>query len=244
MINVYLTGELGGKITRWSSNNIGDNWNDINIRKWAKANPGIVPNPGKNIARKQKNNGYTLPTAFIAQHSGNRVYRFGDLVLFFKSLFHIRRDNSLRDIISHVTKNRQDFELSFSKEHFFDNIELFTDVDKLVQAIIKIIKICLESNNEEKAVLEISFYNKEESTFLIVHHKNSIYGKSLKNVLERIGEDQSNLIQSQINGLCDLFIEADFGQGEYARVNLWDEEAEMKATRINEMNGVKYVLRF
>ena len=66
----------------------------------------------------------------------------------------------------------------------------------------------------------------------------------MKNVLERIGEDQSNLIQSQINGLCDLFIEADFGQGEYARVNLWDEEAEMKATRINEMNGVKYILRF
>ncbi len=246
LMNAYLLGDLNGMFRRWSSNCIIDNWNYINIRSWAKDNPGIIPNPGKNIARKQKNNGYTLPKAFIAKHSGNRVYRFGDLVLFFKSLFHIRRDNSLRSIIEHVTKNRQDIELNFSEDNFFDNIELLTDVDKLIQAFLRIVKICAEnhSNSEVKLMLDVSFYNKEGYTFFVIHHKNSVYGKSLKNVMERIGEEQSNLIESQINGLCDLFIEADFGQGEYARVNLWDEATEMRDTRIEKMNGVKYLLRF
>ncbi len=250
LINSYLTGELGGKLNRWSSNKIGDSWNDVNIRKWAKENPGIVPNPGKNIARKQKSNGYTLPDSFIAEHSGNRVYRFSDLVLFFKSLFHIRRDNSLRDIINHETKvhqdNYKDIKLSFEEDNFYDNIELFTDVDKLVQAFRKIINMCKANHKDEESqpIITLSFYNKEDETYFVVHHKNSKYGKSLTNALERIGVDQSGLIKSQINGLCDLFIEADFGQGEFARVNLWDAETEMKGTKTDMIKGVKYILRF
>lgn len=245
-INAYFTGIIGGKITRWSSNKIGDNWNDVNIRRWAKENPGIVPNPGSNIARKQKNNGYTLPKAFIANHTGKRVFRFSDLVLFFKSQFHLRRDNSLRNIIKHITSNRTDIEIIFYEDRFYDNIELFTDVDKLVQAFKRIIDVCVDSNSDKeiKPKLEISFFNDDLFTFFVIHHKNTVYGKSIKNVLERIGEQHSALIRNQVNGLCDLYLEADFGQGDYARINLWDEKEKMISQKIEKIEGVKYILKF
>ena len=244
-INAYFTGVIGGKITRWSSNEIGDNWNDVNIRRWAKENPGIVPNPGSNIARKQKNNGYTLPKAFIANHTGKRIFRFSDLVLFFKSQFHLRRDNSLRNIIKHITCNRNDIEIYFSEDRFYDNIELFTDVDKLVQAFNRIIDVCVENSEKDiKPKIEISFFNDELFTFFVIHHMNTEYGKSLKDVLERIGEQHSALIKNQVNGLCDLYLEANFGQGNYARINLWDEKEKMESQKIEKIEGVKYILRF
>jgi len=232
-INAYFTGEIGGKITRWSSNKIGDNWNDVNIRRWAKENPGIVPNPGSNIARKQKNNGYTLPKAFIAYHTGKRIFRFSDLVLFFKSQFHLRRDNSLRNIIKYMTSNRKDIEIFFSEDRFYDNIELFTDVDKLVQGFNRIIDVCVESNPKKdiKPKIEISFFNDDSFTFFVIHHLNTVYGKTLKDVLERIGEQHSALIRNQLNGLCDLYLEANFGQGNYARINLWDEKEKMESQK-------------
>lgn len=245
LMDMYLLGTSGGQFKRWSSNQIAENWNDPNLRKWALDNPGIIPIPGKNIAKIQKNNGYQLPNSFIDKITKKRIKKFGDLVVLFKCLFHIRRDNSLRSLIENIINDRE-IERYFSPDHFYDNIELFTDVDKLGQALNKIIGICVENNPDKtkKPIIEFSFYNQKEYTYFTIHHRNTVYGKSLKNALERMGEKQADLINNQINGLCDLFVEADFGQNEYARINLWDAEPIMKEERIDKVEGVKYILRF
>ncbi len=247
LISVYITGKnlLEEPIKSWGRN-INYNWGCEEILSWAKQNPGIIPNPGQNIKIKQKKSGFTLSKPFLSDITGERINSFSGLVIYFKSLFHIRHDNSLKKILNVVNNNNfQDNEFSFS-ENFWENIELLTDVDKLIQAYKIIIRICIKANGDEPAKFELSFYDdtNANSTFFEIHHLNSGYKKTLSNSLERIGEEQSNLIQNQINGLCDLIIEAKFGDGKSARINLWDENPKFFSTEINETIGVKYILKF
>lgn len=250
MMTVYLTGEIG-KSKTWSSNNVKENWHYANIIKWAEQHKGIVPNPGGNIARKQRNTGYKLESSFISKITGERILNFVEVVIFFKSLFHIRRDNSLKKIIEHInatdkdiSKEDSNFEISFSEENFYENVELFTDVDKLCQAYKAILSIC--RNNQPKASqptqIELAFYSNGKHTYFEIHHLNTVYGKSLKDAT-RIGEKQADLIKHQINGLCDLIIEADFDHNDYARVTLWTK-MRPEVERIDPVVGVKYILRF
>lgn len=239
LIYAYLSGSK-----EWSNNRVKINWKSPELIEWANANPGKVASPGRNIAVKQRSNGFRLPEPFSSVVSGRRIASFTELVIFFKSLFHIRRDNSLRNNISYINRSIDNVDIKFS-ENFNEGIELFTDVDKLLQAYKNIIKICADcSVNDESPIIEISFYKDEKNVYLCIHHTNTKYGKTKDDSLKRIGESQSDLIKNQINGLCDLFIEADFGNEEYARINLWDESDELKAVNIAELQGVKYILRF
>ena len=239
LIFAYLKGPK-----EWSSNRVVINWSSNELISWSNENKGKIASPGKNIAAKQKNYGFKLPNPFVSSINGQRVATFTNLVIFFKTLFHIRRDNSLKNIITYNNKSIENVNITFSS-NFNENIELFTDVDKLLQAYKNIIKICTDCSLEgEQPVFEISFYKEENNVYFCIHHINTKYGKTLDDSLKRIGESQSNLIKNQINGLCDLFIEADFGNKEYARINLWDESDELKAQNIAEMQGVKYILRF
>lgn len=238
LIKAYLSGT-----NKWSSEKVEINWVSPELIKWSKENPGKVASPGKNIAKGQKNNGFRLSKAFISPINNRRVASFTELVIYFKTLIHIRRDNSLKDNIEVANKKINDIEVSFSN-NFNEGIELFTDVDKLLQAYKKIIRICKEcSKNKEIPKFEISFYKDERSVYLCIHHINTKYGKTLSASLNRIGEGQAALIKNQINGLCDLYIEADFGESEYARINLWDG-SDLTSEQIPEMQGVKYILKF
>lgn len=244
LITVYLTGSCG-KETKWSSNSVEVNWKYNGLIEWSKQNAAKVPNPGRNIAIKQQNAGYRMESSFRSIYTGRRILTFGDLVIFFKSMFHIRRDNSLKTIIEYISKEKSGFEISFSKERFYDNLELFTDIDKLCQAYNNILKICKNNqpNQEEDTRIELSFHNNDNYTYFEIYHLNTVYGKSASNAIHRIGNDQMELIKNQINGLCDLFIEADFGNGDYERINLWDGN-ERRCKKIDSIKGVKYILRF
>lgn len=260
LINVYLTGEdFKGKTTdefgeliSWSSNRISINWNSEDLKQWAKDNPHIIPNPGKNIAKNQKNSGFNLKNAIISKIDGKRIKTFSELVIFFKNQFHLRKDNSLHTILTKTNEkieDRNNVDITFDEDKFNHSVELFTDIDKIIQAYKHIIKICqtCKEKDSEPAKIELSFYDddKSKSTFFCIHHKNTIYRKSLKSALERIGESQYRLIKNQINGLCDLYIEAMFEDGKKARINLWDQEKEMTSKLIEEeIEGVKYILKF
>lgn len=255
LISTYLTGTSGKKDQRekkdWSSNGIDINWNSPLILEWAKEHPHIIPSPGKNIAKKQKSNGYILSSAFKSNITETRIKSFTDLVIFFKSQFHIRKDNSLRTILEKVNSKwkPEDVQISFVENGFNDSVELFTDVDKLIQAYQKIVEICIENRSEDNEPIQIqlSFYDDAEtqSTFFCIHHLNTVYKKTSKNSTERIGTAHSNLISKQINGLSDLYIEARFGDGVSGRLNLWDENDEFKFQSLQEdITGVKYILRF
>lgn len=253
-VSTYLTGASGKNDERekkdWSSNKIEINWNCAQIQEWATQNPHIIPSPGKNIARKQKNNGYILPSAFNSDRTGTRIKSFADLVIFFKSQFHIRQDNTLRSILQIVNKRwkEEDVNIAFIDGQFNDSVELFTDVDKLIQAYEKIIDICIEnrSDNKEPIQIQLSFYDDANSkeTFFCIHHTNTTYRKTSKNATERIGDKHSSLITNQINGLCDLYVEAKFGDGACGKLNLWDGESALHLQSLQDIIGVKYILRF
>ena len=85
----------------------------------------------------------------------------------------------------------------------------------------------------------------------MIHDKNSRYGKNLDAATKRIGESHSKLIEKQINGLCDLYVEADFDNQEFARIALWNENSHplgelpnIDVKRLNNCQGVKYILIF
>ena len=241
LIKAYLTGG-----TKWSEEKIEISWASPDLMNWALNNPGKVPNPDESLENQL---GFELIRPFNSILKGERINSFSKLVYFFKYLFHIRSDNSLRKFIelNNVKKKWKDkFEFEINNDEFYDNLELFTDVDKLIQAYNKILKIILEvqvSNNLTKPNIKLSFKNDNTDTLFSIHHKNSVYMKTIDNTLERIGSLQTNLIENQINGLCDLYIKADFGNNHFAEVNLWNGKPRV-ATKLSNFIGVEYILKF
>lgn len=247
MAYVGLTSE------KWSSLNVGTSWNSNDIVAWSREHSAVIPSPGKNIARQQRDNGFKMKEPYISNINGQRILSFKDLVIYFKSLFHIRRDNSLRKIITYQNEHIEidGLDIEFASEAFDDRIELLTNVDKLVQAYKEIIKICRNANKSGPLKIELSFYEEGDSVFFTIHDINHPYGKTLKSAIERIGQEQTNLIKNQINGLCDLYIEADFGNDEYARIGLWTnqssilgEKPNIIVDKLDKAEGVKYILKF
>ena len=253
LIRVYITGkDYQGNLKKWSTSQFKTNWQSEDLKKWGEENPHIIPNPGPNIAKKQQNYGFKLTERNTSYLSDTPVRNLKELVIYFKALFHIRRDNSLKQILMLQNSKIDNIKegrviVDFSPSNFFENIELLTDVDKLIQAYKKIISICCDNQNKEfgeKTLIELSFYEQDEHSYFSIHHTNSQYGKTVRNAIERIGKDQASLIENQINGLCDLFIEANFGDNQYFRINLWDKKKKTERQEIDKMQGVKYIMRF
>lgn len=241
---------MGGKDKTWGSREkIKFNWMSPQLKKWANENPGKVPNPGKNIAKKQRNSGFNLSEPFLSEITGQRVVSFRELVIYYKNLFHIRLGNSLLLLIKR--KNQEEVwynnvNVSFKEGAFPENIEIFTDVDKLLWAYDRIIKICRKNQNErygDKPDIELSLIEADGKTCFCIHHKNSVYGKSHL-AASRLGTDQAELIKNNVNGLCNLYIEADFGQGKGYRVDLWSPNGGLCEEIKGKTEGVKYIIEF
>lgn len=251
LILVYLTGKsYDGKYTKWSSENIDINWKSPELFEWAKVNPGFVPNPGEKMVSLTKNKGFKLSKTITSKLKDQRINYFSNLVIHFKNLFHLKDDNSLREIIENVNLSKHwvkkvDFEIA--DDFFRKNLELFTDVDKLIQAYNKIIEMIIDVSEKKqlgKPSVILSFIEVKGEIEFAIHHTNSVYQKPISRpTIDRIGEAQTLLIKNQINGLCDLYLKADFGNGEYAEINLWDGK-ERQFTKIDSFVGVKYILKF
>jgi hypothetical protein len=104
------------------------------------------------------------------------VRTFSDLVIYFKRLFHIRKDNSLKNLI--LTENetrgwnsRIKFEIEDSD--FPNNIEFFTDVDRLIQAYNIIIELTIEHKKmpDEKDHVKLSLSEKDNRIEFSILHK-------------------------------------------------------------------------
>ena len=251
LISVYLTGKtVKGDANKWSSIGIQENWSCDMLKSWAKNNPQIVPNPDENIASIFHNSGYRLSKPYKSPLTGKRIAMFSDLVLYFKSLFHIKEDNSLKSIIEYVNKvenySEKNINISFDN-NFLEKTELFANVDALIQAYKAIIRICLNYAKNKglgSPQLKLSFYEDVDCKKCFeIHHINTIYGKTKNDAISRIGEDQMRLIKFQINGLCDLYIEASFHDDSSYAINLWNgKNREYK--KIDDIQGVKYIMKF
>ena len=190
LIRVYITGkDYQGNLKKWSTSQFKTNWQSEDLKKWGEENPHIIPNPGPNIAQKQQNYGFKLTERNTSYLSDTPVRYLKDLVIYFKALFHIRRDNSLKQILMLQNSKIDSIKegrviVDFSPSNFFENIELLTDVDKLIQAYKKIISICSDNQNikfGEKTLVELGFYEQDEHSYFSIHHTNSQYGKTVRN---------------------------------------------------------------
>jgi len=246
-INKNIRGLIGEYLnnynhTGWSTYEIKITWSSPELLTWSKQNPGKCPNPDPALNSTPFN---FKPIKYDNQQT--RLFKFDDLVLLFKSLFHVRRDNSLKasiDIINSVNfSNIYDIDSNSIKE----NIEFFTDIDKLKQAYKKIIEMSGEFHKKTqpytKAVFKLFLVENNDRIIFSIHHLNSTFGKTPSSIMTRQGEEISKLIKNQINGVCDLLIKADFGNNEYAEINIWDSK-DKKITLLDNFEGVQFDLIF
>lgn len=266
LILVYLTGKnYKGEKKGWSSDSIEMNWANKELFAWSDAHPDCVPHPNGTLKNKQKVF-FKLKKPFTSRLNGKRIRDFSDLVIHFKYLFHIRSDNSLKNLLEYRNKKWEtEIDFQFDKK-FYENIELFTDVDKLLQIYDEILKNITETipkenkkqklKEGEKHKIVLSFYEKEKMIYfeiLHIHPRNPFYLKTSDNGVERIGDFQTSLI-NKINGIANLYIEADFKEEEKSYcINLWEGEWDKDKKRhiqkvvskveIPQVGGVKYKLR-
>lgn len=250
---VYLTGKnYKEKNTHWSeTDKIRENWGSDRILNWANENKGIIPNPGLNIKRSQKNDGYTI-LPFNSRITGERIREFSELVLHFKHLFHIRGDNSLFKIIDQINESKDwktavnfnIYDERFEPSDFPENIELFIDVDNFRKAYIKIIRLAIEqSSDQDIAQIDLKLKRTNDSIFLSICHSNSKFtNRSAEDLVNRIGEAHTWII-NHLNGICNLELNADFGNDQYFSVNLWNNR-KVVATPLNFFTGVEHKLIF
>lgn len=238
LIKNYLFGE-----GTWSSQNINVSWSNKDLEDWANKNPNIVPNPEDSLIETLGNEGYPLEKPFISKLTDKNIRKFSELVLYFKSLWHVKEDNSLQKILA---KRNEDYKYkewaNIQFVNFSQTLNLFTDVDKLVQAYSKIIDLIKENGSLNHQEIEISYYEEGSKKILSIHQLNTIWKKTISDTIERpFGNSMLPLIENQINGLCDLHIQAKFEDNKNYEVNLWDGK-ERKEKSIPLFDGVKYLL--
>lgn len=257
LIRAYLTGKdyLQKNERKWSTDGIGINWASKKLKEWGVQNKGVPPHIDEGLMNEIEKTGYEFDDP-IELKSGEVLQDFGQLVLHFKNLFHIKNDNSFLNIIKKENEhwlNEVDFEID---EKFLNNVEFFTDVDKLVQAYriilrlnIKQHKLNIKQHKSKNDKPKIKLSLKETNTGLefSILHKNTVYGKTMKNAIERCGNTYFNLINNQINGLCDFYLESDFEDDKSYKIGIWDKpnlwtREKPKAIELSSpVSGVKHI---
>ena len=244
LISAYINGT-----GLWSSSRIKTNWKSTDLLNWSRLNSNRVPNPGLNLINKLKYNSFSAFKPFNSGLTGNRIRNFSELSIFFKYLFHIRSDNSLKGMITNINENKgwnAKAEFDFPKDEFWENMEVFTHIEQIIHAYKKIVGLIFEYVDKrklDKPVIHFSLREDGETKIFAIHHKNSIYGHTLNDTVRRMGESYTYIINKYINGICDFYLRADFGNKDFAEINLWDEKI-MKPKMLDHFEGVQYILIF
>lgn len=247
LIRQYIYGEAP-----WSTQKITMFWSHSLLKDWANKNPGIYPNPSESFIEDYENEGFKLPESFISGLTGKNVVFYNDFVLFFKSLWHIKSENSLRKL---VEKRGVDYKFNIwadveISDNFSSTINLYTDVDKLLQAYSKLLNLIKTVNKEndinEKPQIMLSFYEDNNDVVFSIHHLNSVWLKSIQSTLDKpFGYSMKPIVEKQINGLCDLYVRAEFGDSEFSEINLWNGNKRASAPVPKGFTGgVEYLLKF
>ena len=152
---------------------------------------------------------------------------------------------AILDRVNSFKKWEEKVDFEITDKDFPTNLEHFTDVDTLVQAYNKLLKLIIEQHHgENKPKVKLRFFEENQRVYLSIHHLNGKYNKTIHNCLDRpYGVDYKNLIYFQINGLCNLYLKADFGSQEFAAINLWDGK-KLQAEKLPNFTGVEHILEF
>lgn len=258
LIRGYLTGKdyLGNLLKRgWSDDGVHINWSSLKISDWASKNPGIPPNSSITLFRKIKGvKSFKIEPQIKTSITDRVIQTFPQLVIHFKNLFHLKSgEQSLHAILQRENNAKKwevivDFEIT--DEDFPKNIEHFTDVDSLRQAYNSLINIIIKqhevNNKKDKPRVKLRFFEDKKKVSLSIHHCNGRYNKTIQSLLDRrdYGRDYNNLINLQINGLCNLYLKADFGGAKFAKINLWNGKSRKVEEELTSFVGVEHILEF
>lgn len=242
LISAYINGT-----GLWSSR-ITINWNCSDLQNWSLNNPGLVPNPGANLIHKYQYDSFKFKP-FTSDLNGQRIRNFSELTIFFKYLFHIRNDNSLKTMLEYINEKKgwtDQLEFSFHEEDFWENMEVFTHVEQILNTYKKLMNLilkCVIEDKLEKPKVQFSFKEEGQTKIFGIHHLNSKYGHTLNDTLSRMGETYNYIISTYINGICDFYLKADFGNRNFAEINLWNDKV-MRSKTLPDFEGVQYILSF
>ncbi len=251
MIRGYLTGKNyeGHDLKGWSTSSININWSSNHLTKWTSKHKNFPPNINETLAGKLEIELLPIEPQLISPISYEPIQNFTQLVLHFKNLFHLKSGNqSLKSVLARfnlLKKWDEKIDWDISESDFSSNIEHFTDVDKLTQAYNKLIQIIIGQHiGDDKPKVKLRYFEENDNVYLSIHHLNGKYNKSLESTRSRpLGDNYVHLINNQINGLCNFHLRADFDNGEYAKINLWDGK-ELKLIKIPLFYGVEHKFEF
>ena len=231
-INGLIFNYLTSKKPKWSSGNISEGWGTVALASWAKKknNIGMPPNPDEALEEQRENDGYKFTKALTIR--SKRLEGLANLCLHFKNLFHITSANSLSNALKRVDAQKHlpngSPPVNFDPDQFHTDIELFTDVDKVVQTYEEILKIVADVSKGSGRPARVSVSCEEDSAnrqvHLCIHHLESTFSKRAQSLADRLGTRYKSLINNQINGLCNFYQIARFSDGKDAEVNVWNGE--------------------
>lgn len=246
-IKSYLFSDYNSdKKIGWSEDNIRISWNLQALREWADSNPGVPPNPDPMLANELGSSGFDdfQPIKISRGWIGNMC----QLVNHFKNTIRINFSNNLIDIFNTIN-DRSEWSGKILFESNFDaiptNFELFTDVDKLKQCYRDVVQMAFDiplGKGNEKHHIKVGFREEGSECILSIHHLNSVFTKSLEDLLKQLGQKHRNL-KKKSNGMCDLYLKAEFSADKYASLNLHDRY-KMSSENIEEFKGVEHTLIF
>ncbi|MBD8489739.1 hypothetical protein IFO69_13360 [Echinicola sp. CAU 1574] len=253
LIRGYLTGKdyKGNPLKKgWSfTDEIKINWSSDKLFEWVTKNPNTPPNLNENIAADQEIELFNIEPQIDSPITNEPIQSFTQLVLHFKNLFHLKSGSQgLRAILERVNsmeKWNEKVEFDIPNKDFPNNLEHFTDVDKLVTAYDSLLRLIIQQHQrDERPKVKLRLYQESQKVYLSIHHLNGQYNKTVQNCIDRPhGRDYKNLISLKINGLCNLYLKADFGNQEFATINLWNGK-ELEAQKLNRFIGVEHILEF
>ena len=142
----------------------------------------------------------------------------------------------------------ENIDFIIENDTFPQNIEHFTDVDKLIQAYKSIIELIIEVVNKhkfERPKVKITAKVNLEEFQLSIHHINSTYKSDIVKTIERTGQHYRNLIENKVNGLCNFILKAEFESEPKSQINIWNGK-ERSALPITDENfkGVEHIFQF
>lgn len=253
LIRGYLTGRNynGEEIIGWSDDKIKWSWNDQGLKNWSNQNMGIPPNPDIGLSNKIENNGFEFGSPIKIKEGF--LQSLSDMVVHFKKMFHIREDNSLFSILQKQNTYRKwedKIDFIIEKQNFPENIEFFTDIDKLLQCYNEIIHLSIDFAKNEKPLINLKLFEKDNSIYFSIHDLNAVYGKSLISAKNRLIGQKYEAIIKKLNGVCNFYLQANFGQEVFSKLTIWDSESNVEVGRMeqkvdtNFKSGVEHILEF
>lgn len=206
-----------------------------------------------------ENEGYFLDKPFYSHLTGKRIQTFSEFVLFFKSFLRINDDNPLKELLikrNQDHKFNESADIIFNDKRFKKNLNLYTDVDTLLTLYSKVVRSMINIHRERglegKPKIKISYYN-EESEFssnkkcviLSIHHLNSTFKKTKEDTIEKPFGETAEMLEKQINGLSDYYLQAEFEDEGPGLINLWNGRGRVvKEVSSGFEGGVELLMKF